>query len=217
MDWVLRLLLRVLVVPLGYAVGMLAMLVVLTIALFDLSHALPRLMMLDIPGIIDAMIKVMTTLSGLVLTAWGLASVGLLFAEAFAVRSLLFHTLNVGISGWIAGQMLTPFGPRPIDPGADLYPLAAGLCGGIAYWAIAGWTSGFWKPFDGSRPVRRPRPAGPPVTPARVLIGPTGPNGSGAPFADHARVVEAEILSPDTPVPVGMRSVPTAPRQPGPS
>ncbi|MBS7537640.1 hypothetical protein [Ancylobacter lacus] len=217
MDRLLRLLLRVLVVPLGYLAGMLAMLVVMTMGLFDLSHALPRLMTLDLPGIVDAVIKVMTALSGLALTAWGLASVGMLFAEVFAVRSLLYHTLNVGLAGWIAGQMLTPFGSMPVD-GADFYPLAAGLCGGVVYWIIAGWTSGFWKPIDGGRMPRRPKPAPAPVIPARFLTGPGGPGGpggAGAPFPGQSRVVEAEILPPDSPVPMGLRSVPATPRQPG--
>ena len=26
------------------------------------------------------------------------------------------------------------------------YVIAAGLAGGFAYWAVAGWTAGFWKP-----------------------------------------------------------------------
>ena len=30
------------------------------------------------------------------------------------------------------------------QPGAVI---AAGLAGGFAYWAIAGWNAGFWKPL----------------------------------------------------------------------
>jgi hypothetical protein len=26
------------------------------------------------------------------------------------------------------------------------YVIAAGLAGGFAYWAVAGWNAGFWKP-----------------------------------------------------------------------
>ena len=33
--------------------------------------------------------------------------------------------------------------------------IAAGLLGGLAYWAIAGWSAGFWKPV-----FRGPQPAG---------------------------------------------------------
>ncbi len=39
---------------------------------------------------------------------------------------------------------------KPIDlplPLHDPLPImAAGLAGGLAYWAVAGWSAGFWQP-----------------------------------------------------------------------
>jgi hypothetical protein len=41
--------------------------------------------------------------------------------------------------------------------------IAAGLAGGLAYWAVAGWNAGFWKPLFGSGdPSMLPRSARPP-------------------------------------------------------
>jgi len=34
--------------------------------------------------------------------------------------------------------------------------IAAGLAGGLAYWAIAGWSAGFWKPVFRSESVAVP-------------------------------------------------------------
>jgi hypothetical protein len=43
-----------------------------------------------------------------------------------------------------------------------LIAIGAGIVAGFAYWAVAGWSAGFWKPV-----FRSPQPAPlPPVTPA---------------------------------------------------
>jgi len=46
---------------------------------------------------------------------------------------------------------------------------AAGLAGGFAYWAVAGWSAGFWKP------VFRQRVLAPP---ARDPFNPPAPTGA---------------------------------------
>jgi hypothetical protein len=45
---------------------------------------------------------------------------------------------------------------------APLIAIGAGIVAGFAYWAVAGWSAGFWKPVFRSPP---PAPL-PPVTPA---------------------------------------------------
>ena len=43
-----------------------------------------------------------------------------------------------------------------------LIAIGAGIVAGFAYWAVAGWSAGFWKPV-----FTQPRPAGgPPSIPA---------------------------------------------------
>ena len=37
------------------------------------------------------------------------------------------------------------------------FVFGAGLAGGFAYWAIAGWSAGFWKPVFGDGRVALPR------------------------------------------------------------
>jgi len=43
----------------------------------------------------------------------------------------------------------------------------AGLAGGFAYWAVAGWSAGFWKPVF-TRPMRPPPPGDPFNPPAQT-------------------------------------------------
>jgi hypothetical protein len=41
--------------------------------------------------------------------------------------------------------------------------VAAGVAAGFAYWAVAGWSAGFWKPV-----FRRPVAAGAETTPVQT-------------------------------------------------
>lgn len=89
------------------------------------------------------------------------AAAGVLIAEAFAIRSWIFHAGNGGLSAWI-GWALT----RDIRDEYHLFAdpkvlVAAGLAGGFTYWAVAGWTAGFWKPIR-ALPPPRPLAATPP-------------------------------------------------------
>jgi hypothetical protein len=45
------------------------------------------------------------------------------------------------------------------------YVIAAGLAGGFAYWAVAGWNAGFWKPVFRQRALPPPpnNPFNPPA------------------------------------------------------
>ena len=77
------------------------------------------------------------------------AAIGALIAEGFAIRSWMFHTANGGFSAWIGWGMLADV-RRPYEIFNDpLIVAGAGIAAGFAYWAIAGWSAGFWKPvFD---------------------------------------------------------------------
>jgi hypothetical protein len=74
------------------------------------------------------------------------AAVGVLISETFALRSWIFHAGNGALASWIGwlamGDFLTPH---------ELYDdptivIGAGIAAGLAYWAVAGWSAGFWKP-----------------------------------------------------------------------
>jgi hypothetical protein len=92
---------------------------------------------------------------------WLPASLGVLIAEAFAIRTWVFHALNGAVAGWIGWRMLPA--REETMPLHDLkFVVAAGLAGGFAYWAVAGWNAGFWKPVFAQAPSP---PAAPPPDP----------------------------------------------------
>jgi hypothetical protein len=91
------------------------------------------------------------------------ASIGILISEAFAIRSWVFHVLNGIVSAWLGWQLFgSAFGSQLSPPSErPLIVIAAGIAGGFAYWAVAGFSAGFYKPIF----RRNPPPAVPATTP----------------------------------------------------
>jgi len=87
------------------------------------------------------------------------ASVGILISEAFAIRTWIFHVLNGVASAWLGAQMFGGVGGKNIPFDQPLVLVAAGIAGGFAYWAVAGFSAGFYKPV-----FRSPPPATVPAT-----------------------------------------------------
>jgi hypothetical protein len=89
------------------------------------------------------------------------AALGALLAEVFAIRSWVFHVANGALSAWIGlnsfVEMREPYNFYS-DP---LIVIGAGIAAGFAYWAVAGWSAGFWKPV-----FAHLEPAPPPAKPA---------------------------------------------------
>src|ERR671919_1672716 len=77
------------------------------------------------------------------------ASIGILISEAFAIRSWTFHVFNGIASAWLGWQLFgTAFVPQLSPPSErPLMVIAAGIAGGFAYWAVAGFNAGFYKPI----------------------------------------------------------------------
>jgi hypothetical protein len=82
--------------------------------------------------------------------------VGILISEALAIRSWIFHALNGAVSSLVGWQLFGGAGTRLVHP---MILIATGIVGGFAYWAVAGFTAGFWKPVFQQDP-----PAGVPAT-----------------------------------------------------
>ncbi len=83
------------------------------------------------------------------------AAIGGLIAEAFAIRTWMFHIANGGLSmwlGWFAMEDMRQ--PYPVFD-QPVIVVGAGIAAGFAYWAIAGWNAGFWKPVF-ARPADAP-------------------------------------------------------------
>jgi hypothetical protein len=160
MQSFVRFLMRLLLVPLGALLAILAASLVLTIAHWGDFVALIK----DRPDAEGYWVLVVVVLGPVLalLIAAGVmfivvpASVGVLIAEAFAIRSWIFHILNGGLSAWVGRWLLLGV---PAEYHFLLEPkiiIASGLAAGGAYWLVAGWSAGFWKPVFA--PVAAPLP-----------------------------------------------------------
>ena len=147
MDVVLRLLLRLILVPLGYLAAVIAGSCVILFGSWRFAEMLiasnSDAFVFGLFGFVIAgpMLFVM-----LFSVMWLPGAVGILISEAFAIRSWIFHALNGAVSAWIGWQMLANFDQSGEPLNQTSFVFGAGLAGGFAYWAVAGWSAGFWKP-----------------------------------------------------------------------
>jgi hypothetical protein len=153
-----RFLLRLLLVPLGGCVAICVAMMVVLIAQWNRFETLNGD---DISGltaffVIGPMLAI--SMAFMLLPA----TLTALIAEAFAIRSLLYHAICGGLSAWVS---LVTIGALDKDydlSNAPLIAVGAGIAAGFAYWAVAGWSAGFWKPV-----FKQPKPADtPPIAPA---------------------------------------------------
>lgn len=176
MDNLVRLLLRFVLVPLGYFASVIAGACVILIGewrigtLFTAADPGDRAL-----GFIVAIVTTVVVLFMLLMLMWLVAAVGILFSEAFAIRSWMFHVANGVVSAWIGAQLFAPTDGATAVAGDPFYVVAAGLAGGLAYWLVAGSTAGFFKPILRS-PAERAG-ALPPPPPGRDLP-PSSPQSS---------------------------------------
>jgi len=165
MDNVGRLILRFILIPLGYLAAVVAGTLVIVLGSWKLGQAAmtsdPDAQAVGLFGFLFAAPVLLVLLLS---TMWLPASIGVLIAEAFAVRSWIFHAANGAVSAWVAWSMFGSIDESGIPLNQPLAIIAAGLAGGFAYWAIAGWSAGFWKPVFG-----QPRAA---VLPASITTRP---------------------------------------------
>ena len=162
-----RLLIRFIVVPLGYLAAVIAGACVIlfgswkagTLMLSDNADAAAA-------GLFGFVVAGPVLFVMLFSVMWLPGAVGILIAEAFAIRSWIFHALNGAISAWVGWQMFANFDQQgPLNE--TTFVFGAGLAGGFAYWAVAGWSAGFWKPVF-ARPAARAPESDPFNPPART-------------------------------------------------
>jgi len=142
-----RLLLRFLLVPLGYAIAVVAG----TLVILFGSWKIGQVASADVEGqtivlygFVFAAPVLLVTLLGVM---WLPSLIGILLSEAFAIRSWMFHAGNGALSAYVAWNGFGYVDDSRIPLNGALAIIAAGLAGGFAYWAIAGWSAGFWKPL----------------------------------------------------------------------
>ena len=158
MDNLIRFVVRLLVVPLGYLAAALAG----TIVAMYAGWRLGTFVLSDRPDATAfaffGVLVAAPVLFVAMLVVWLPAAVGILIAEAFAIRSWVFHAPNGALSAWIGWQWLAPVGGTGLPLNETHYAIAAGLAGGFAYWAVAGWNAGFWKPVFAGEKAALPAP-----------------------------------------------------------
>jgi hypothetical protein len=156
MDTLVRLILRLLLVPLGGAVAIAAAMLVMLVAhrngIAALANADPDtqdtwLVFFLLAGPMLALLLSITFALALLP-----AAVGVLIAETFAIRSWIYHAANGGVSAWIGWSLMRDVQTQYRFLTEPRIMIAAGLAGGLAYWVVAGWTAGFWKPVFGVSP-----------------------------------------------------------------
>jgi hypothetical protein len=147
MDSVLRLFLRVILVPLGYFVAAVAATAVVLAAWWQFANtaAPPQPDAPDV-AVIGAVIGGPILLIVMLVYILLPIAIGILISEAFAIRSWIFHVLNGVVSTWVGAQMFGGVGGKDIPFDQPLVLVAAGVAGGFAYWAVAGFSAGFYKP-----------------------------------------------------------------------
>ncbi|MCC6780149.1 MAG: hypothetical protein IT537_26530 [Hyphomicrobiales bacterium] len=136
-------LLRFLLVPLGYMVAVLAGTAVVLLGSWRLAEVDPDG---ELSAAFGLMLAAPALLVMLLCVMWLPAAIGILISETFAVRSWLFHAANGAASAWIGWSLFGYVEDNQIPLDQPVAVLAAGLAGGLAYWAVAGWSAGFWKP-----------------------------------------------------------------------
>jgi hypothetical protein len=156
MESVLRLILRLFLVPLGGAVAVTVAMILLVVAHWHefaaLADARPDeqgywLLAFVLAGPVLAFLLSLAV--ALTLLA---AAVGVLISEAFAIRSWIYHAANGGLAAWIGWSLMQDAQNDYRFLAEPRILVAAGLAGGLAYWVVAGSTAGFWKPVFRSGP-----------------------------------------------------------------
>jgi hypothetical protein len=147
MDSLGRFLLRFILVPFGYLAAVIAGTLVIVLGSWKLGQAMTAPNPDDPPfAAFTALFAAPVLLVTLLSMMWLPAAIGILISEGFAIRSWIFHALNGAVTAWIGWSLFGYVDASRIPVNDPLSVTAAGLAGGFAYWIIAGWSAGFWKP-----------------------------------------------------------------------
>ena len=165
MEDLARLLLRLVLVPLGYFAGVLAGTLVILFGAWKIGQADALASDARAIAIYGYVFAAPVLLVVLLSVMWLPSAIGIVLSEAFALRSWMFHAGSGVASAWLAWHLFGYMDDSHIPLTGPLSVTAAGIAGGLAYWAVAGWNAGFWKPVfrPGQQPsLRRPAASHPP-------------------------------------------------------
>lgn len=153
-EAVMRLFLRFILVPLGALCALAAGLAVIVIghhaeirALLDAAPEVQADWFIDLmfAGPLLAVLLSIVTFHVLVP-----ATIGVVISEVLAVRSWVFHAANGALAAFIGWALTRDIREEYLILSEPKTLIAAGLLAGLAYWVVAGWTAGFWKPARSS-------------------------------------------------------------------
>jgi hypothetical protein len=155
MDSVGRLILRFILVPLGYCAAVVAGALVILLGSWKLGQVAAvtsdNVAAIAVFGVVFAGPVLLVTLLSVM---WLPGAIGILISEAFAIRSWMFHAGNGAVTAWIGWGLFGYVDDSRIALNEPLAVIAAGLAAGFAYWVVAGWSAGFWKPvFRNLEPI----------------------------------------------------------------
>jgi len=151
MDVLIRFLMRFILVPLGAAVGLAAAGAFVVIA----NHNALRALLDADPQAQEEYFAAFLfggPLLALLLSIWAFyvlvpAAIGVLISETFAIRSWMFHAANGGLATWLGWALTQDLRDEYRFLTEPVVLVATGFVAGLAYWIVAGWTAGFWKPI----------------------------------------------------------------------
>ena len=129
MDSLGRLLLRLLLVPLGYVVAVVVATLVIVFGSWRLGEAAaqPDTQAFAMFGLVFAAPVLLVMLLSLM---WLPAAIGILVSEAFAIRSFVFHAANGAVSALIGWNLFGYIDDSGVPLNEPLPVIAAGLAGG---------------------------------------------------------------------------------------
>lgn len=154
-DALNRLVLRFFLIPLGAVAGAAAGVAVIAVAhrqaLATLFQASPQAQEDWIVALVFA-----GPLLAVLLSIWAFhmvvpALIGVVISEALAIRSWMYHAANGAVSAWLGWALTRDIQEEYRFLTEPKILIAAGLLSGLAYWIVAGWTAGFWKPVFHAR------------------------------------------------------------------
>jgi hypothetical protein len=145
MDTLIRLLARFLLVPLGMLAAVIAAVGVAAAANWAKFTTLFAEPVLDLAALLAAA-AVLSIQSIAVAFMLLPGAVAIVLSEAFALRAWWFHAPAGALSIWVGWSTMDDLHSPYVSFENPLGVTAAGIAAGFAYWAVAGWNAGFWKP-----------------------------------------------------------------------
>jgi hypothetical protein len=153
-----RLLLRFILVPLGAVMALAAAGALIAVAQWNAFEAV---LAADPPAQEDYFVALVVAgpLLFSLMSSWAHytfvpALAGVLLAEAFAIRSVLFHAGNGAVCALIGWSLTGNLRDQHFLSNPTVL-VAAGIAAGFVYWLVAGWTAGFWKPLGAAHAAPR--------------------------------------------------------------